>query len=103
MTWDGQERRHIDVELLYEEMEKVKISHARLEEKVSGFLEGTIEYRRSLCRKLDGIVDKIDGLPCDKREGMHDNVKAQLVGMWCVISVVFFSILAVGIKTILKG
>ena len=47
--------------------EEDKISLARLEEKVTQWMETTTEYRVRLCGKVDSIFKKFDKLPCRER------------------------------------
>jgi hypothetical protein len=44
--------------------EEEKIALARLEEKVTGWMETTTEYRKELCRKFKEINDKVSDMPC---------------------------------------
>ena len=44
--------------------EDERIALARLEEKVTGWMETTTEYRKSLCRKLDEVKTQMANMPC---------------------------------------
>lgn len=41
-----------------------KIALARLEEKVTGWMETTTEYRKELCRKITELKNKVSDMPC---------------------------------------
>jgi hypothetical protein len=47
--------------------EEDRIAVARLDEKVTQWMESTTEYRRSLCGKIDNLYKKFDNLPCRER------------------------------------
>lgn len=40
---------------------------ARLEERVSNWMDTTTSYRKALCSKLDVILDRLNNLPCPAR------------------------------------
>lgn len=47
--------------------EEDRISLARLEEKVNGWMDSTTEYRRNLTEKIDNLMSKFSHLPCKER------------------------------------
>lgn len=47
--------------------EEDRVSLARLEEKVTQWMETTTEYRQSLCSKIDSLYKRFDKLPCRER------------------------------------
>lgn len=66
------------------------------------------EHYKKIDDKLGAILDKLSLLPCETHEGDRkvlstklDGLRYQLIGMWCVVGVIFLAILGVGIKTIL--
>jgi hypothetical protein len=79
---------------------------ARLEERVSNWMESTTEYRKSLCSKLDILLQnqtkiseevhsKISSLPCSKG---HDNhVDRQLGAIWWIVSVCMVGVVSVAV------
>lgn len=68
---------------------------ARLEERVTNWMETTTEYRKSLCDKLDVINRKIDNMPCAK--GHDVSVDKQLTGLWWLVSISLVYVITVSI------
>lgn len=67
---------------------------ARLEERVSNWMETTSDYRKSLCTKLDTIMIKIDNMPCSK--GHDETVDKQLNGLWWLVGISLIGVLSFG-------
>ena len=53
--------------------------------KVSEWMETTTEYRRSLCKKMDDMNNKINGLPCAERAEASKSSKFFSGLMWTCI------------------
>lgn len=51
---------------------------ARLEERVTNWMETTTEYRKNLCGKIDKIFEKIHSLPCEARYKVSDSLKEEI-------------------------
>ena len=79
---------------------------ARLEERVSNWMETTTEYRKSLCAKLDNVLQnqqriseelhtKILSLPCSK--GHDSTVDKQLNGLWWIVSICFVGLISISV------
>lgn len=76
-----------------------------LEERVKNWMDTTIDYRKSLCEKInelkvgqDKIFVVLDSLPCDKRSGYYQAISRQLKFMWGVLAGVLVGIIHGWIK-----
>ena len=72
--------------------EEDRINLARLETRVTSWMNSTNEYRLSLCAKIDKIVEKIEALPCRVREERSkQETRTQTLlwtGVWVVIGTI---------------
>jgi hypothetical protein len=75
---------------------------AVLEERVSNWMEGTSEYRKDLCRKIDIITTKLSDLPCKSREEITKNVKNEQNKIWLFINMIIVAIVGSWIGMIIK-
>ena len=71
-----------------------RISLARLEEKVTQWMETTTAYRLSLCDKINKITDRLDSLPCRERGEMYRGLGITQKLMWSAIGITFGIMLA---------
>lgn len=76
--------------------EEDRISLARLEEKVSGWMESTEIYRISLCNKIAEmrqaqikIMESLYSLPCKERGEMYRGLGVREKLMWGSIGITF--------------
>lgn len=65
---------------------------ARLEERVSNWMEQTTEYRKALCAKLDKVMEKLDNLPCDLRHGRWESLNAQIKWVWGLLCAMIIAV-----------
>lgn len=68
---------------------------AKLEERVTNWMDTTTEYRKALCAKLDIIDKKLGGLPCST--GHDKTVDKQLGGIWWLVSASLIGVVSMGI------
>ena len=68
--------------------------------KVTEWMEGTSEYRRSLCTKVDAIKQSIAELPCPQRKGMYESITKQIGFMWGLLSVIVLALITMGIRAV---
>lgn len=71
--------------------EKQKL--AVLEERVTNWMDTTTEYRKTLCSKIDYIMNRLDGLPCKERSGWYKSMSRQVSFMWIFISALVLGLL----------
>lgn len=64
-----------------------KIIIAKLEERLNNFMQGTNEYRISLCSKIDKIMMALAELPCRERAEIYKGVKLREKLVWGAIGV----------------
>lgn len=76
------------------ERRELEIAFVEFKATVTEWMSGTTEYRKSLCSKIDSIIDRMNKLPCDKRSGFYDAVNRQLGIMWVIIGGVVVKILS---------
>ena len=70
---------------------------ARLEEKVTFWMETTTEYRKALCAKIDHILEIIGELPCKERREIYMSVASQLGWIWKIIYMVIPILITLGV------
>ena len=85
-----------------EERRKDDSKIAVLEERVSNWMEGTSEYRKDLCRKIDIITTKLNDLPCKSREEITKNVKKDLDKIWFWITSIVIAIAGSWVGMVIK-
>ena len=68
--------------------EEDRIAIARLEEKVTHWMETTTEYRVSLCNKIDKLFQKFESLPCKERSEIYKGLAVREKLIWGAIGVV---------------
>lgn len=76
-----------------------------LEERVNMWMESTTEYRKSLCSKLDIVLEKInalntrlDKLPCESRKPQWEWVTKNIYALWTTIGLIFTTLLVEWLK-----
>lgn len=83
--YNGVERR----KTMDKEIGEIQVTLAKLEEKVTQWMDSTVDYRKSLCLKQDKLIckqeefaDKLNGLPCKSRQ-------RETALMWMAVGIVF--------------
>jgi len=76
-----------------------------LEERVNLWMESTTEYRKSLCAKLDVVIEKInilnariDKLPCDARKPAWESLSNQVKAIWGFLGAICLAIIIEWVK-----
>lgn len=78
-----EERRQTDLEIK-ERLIKLEVLQQR-------DIDQADEWRGIFCKKIDSLIDTVNKLPCDKREGRWLSQAVQVKYMWGVLT--FFIIL----------
>jgi hypothetical protein len=70
------------------EFDELKTDVAVLKSEVKNWMDTTIEYRKSLCHKIDIITDKLNSLGCAVHSEKMNNFGMQLIGLWSCAALV---------------
>lgn len=81
-----------------EERRKDDIKIDVLAERVNLWMQGTNEYRQSLCSKIDKIQERLNNLPCDKRIENTKNIHMQLKALWAITGGMVLAIISEWVK-----
>lgn len=74
--------------------EEIRDRMARLEERVSNWMETTTEYRKTLCHKIDVIQEELRELPCPERRGKYESLSVQVKAIWLFVVGIILSIIS---------
>lgn len=74
---------------------------ARLEERVTNWMETTNEYRKNLCCKIDRIMDTLTNLPCKERKGWYESMNKQVGWVWKAVGALAIALVVGFFKHIL--
>jgi hypothetical protein len=78
-------------------MEERRKDDSRIEvltERVENWMETTTDYRIALCKKLDRLNEKVNGLQCIARIEETKGIKVQLKALWVLVSAGLLGIIA---------
>ena len=74
--------------------EEDRTALVRLQTQVEGWMTTTDDYRRSLCQKIDNIVNKLEALPCRERAEMYKGFGVTMKLVWAAIGTTFGILIA---------
>ena len=66
--------------------------------KVSEWMETTTEYRRSLCKKIDEVKEKINELPCPERAEANRGMRAEMNWIRGLIAAILLALAGLWLK-----